>query len=93
MGEQVAEALAASCEAQLASSQARLDACLAIKDKCVKSTLQIECLHMQFQVDQEMHAQQDHELSHDLMMMEKQLELECLKHGFAIQLDLDSCSW
>lgn len=90
MGEQVAEALAASRKAQLASSQSRLDARLAIEDKRVESTLQIERLRMQFQLEQELRLQQDRELSrnHDLLMMEKQIELERLKRGFAIQPDL-----
>jgi hypothetical protein len=90
MGEQVAEALATSQWAQLATSQSKLDARLAIEDKRVESTLQIERLHMQFQLEQELRLQRDRELSrnHDLLMMDKQIELERLKHGFAIQPDL-----
>jgi hypothetical protein len=90
MGEQVAEALATSHKAQLASSKSKLNARIAIEDKRVESSLQIERMRMQFQLEQELRLQQDRELSrnHDLLMMDKQIELERLKRGFAIQPDL-----
>lgn len=85
MGEQIADALSASRDAQIASSQARVDARLAIEDKKADSMIQLERMWMQFQVDQELRLQMDREAArrHDTVMMDKQIELERLKRGFA----------
>jgi hypothetical protein len=85
MGEQIADALSASCDGQIASSQARVDACLAIEDKKADSMIQLERMRMQFQVDQDLCLQMDQEAArrHDTVMMDKQIELEHLKRGFA----------
>jgi hypothetical protein len=85
MGEQIADALSVSREAQIASSQARVDAHLAIEDKKADSMIQLERMRMQFQVDQELRLQMDREAArrHDTVMMDKQIELECLKQGLA----------
>jgi len=85
MGDHITDALSASHDAQVASSQARVDAHLAIKEKKAENLLWLECMRMQFQLDQDLHLQQDQEAAccHDSQMMDKQIELECLKQGFA----------
>jgi hypothetical protein len=85
MGDQIAEVLSASREAQVASSQARIQARLILEDRKNDTVQKVEQMRIDYQREQELRLQQDREASrqHDLLMIDKQIELERLRHGFA----------
>ena len=64
MGDHIIDALSASRDVQVASSQARVDAHLAIEERKAENLLQLERMQMQFQLDQDLHLQQDREAAH-----------------------------
>ena len=81
----IAEVLSASWEAQIAASEARIQAHLTFEDRKINNIQKVEQLHIDFQWEQELHLQQDCEATrqHELLMIDKQIELERLQHGFA----------
>ncbi|KAF8463727.1 hypothetical protein DFH94DRAFT_699489 [Russula ochroleuca] len=85
MGDQIAEVFSASSQAQAATSHAQIQARLALED-CKNNTAQkVEQMHIDFQREQEVCLQQDQEAchQHELLMIDRQIELEQLQHGFA----------
>ena len=90
MGDQIAEVLSASRQAQAATAEARIQARIALEDHKNDTAQKIEQMRIDFQREQELHLQQDCEAccQHELLMIDKQIELECLQCGFAIDPSL-----
>jgi hypothetical protein len=85
MGDQIAEVLSASREAQIAASEARIQARLTLEDRKIDNIQKVEQMRIDFQHEQELRLQQDREATrqHELLMIDKQIELERLQRGFA----------
>jgi hypothetical protein len=85
MGDQIAEVLSASREAQIAASEARIQARLTLEDRKIDNIQKVEQMRIDFQREQELRLQQDREATrqHELLMIDKQIELERLRRGFA----------
>jgi hypothetical protein len=90
MGDQIAEVLSASRQAQAATAEARIQACIALEDRKNDTAQKVEQMRIDFQREQELHLQQDREAcrQHELLMIDKQIELERLRRGFAIDPSL-----
>lgn len=90
MGDQIAEVLSASRQAQAATAEARIQARIALEDRKNDTAQKVEQMRIDFQREQELRLQQDREAcrQHELLMIDKQIELERLWRGFAIDPSL-----
>jgi hypothetical protein len=90
MGDQIAEVLSASRQAQAATAEAHIQARIALEDRKNDTAQKVEQMRIDFQREQELCLQQDRKAcrQHELLMIDKQIELERLRRGFAIDPSL-----